>query len=313
MSKILIFSKNNDPSTNSVIDWILKEGKESLRINGESFLYENTFRALDEQLSLDVGAVWFRRTFDPIQLKMPFDLEHHYRKECGTIFTYTYYSILKNSNKGFQLNKYEDAGVNKLLVNKLAANCGLRTPKSYLVSNKKRLVELLAEFAGDIIFKPVSQIFAYYADKSVYVSYTEKVSEEGLKKLPDYFLPSYIQEYVESDFEVRVVYLCGDFFSMAIFSGGNDKTKTDFRNYDYANWNRMIPFDLPEGIKVKIAKLVTQMDLNFCSIDLLYSEGEYFFLEVNPVGQFGMVSLPCNFNIEKQIGKILCYEAKNNS
>jgi len=55
MSKILIFSKNNDFSTNSVIDWILKEGEGFIRINGESFLYEDKSKRFGEQLASDVG------------------------------------------------------------------------------------------------------------------------------------------------------------------------------------------------------------------------------------------------------------------
>ena len=47
-------------------------------------------------------------------------------------------------------------------------------------------------------------------------------------------------------------------------------------------------------------------DLDTGSIDMMYStDGEYYFLEVNPVGQFGMVSYPCNYYIEKEIATIL--------
>jgi D-alanine-D-alanine ligase-like ATP-grasp enzyme len=43
-------------------------------------------------------------------------------------------------------------------------------------------------------------------------------------------------------------------------------------------------------------------NLDCGSIDLIYSTDEkYYFLEVNPVGQFGMVSYPCNYQLEKKI------------
>lgn len=32
---------------------------------------------------------------------------------------------------------------------------------------------------------------------------------------------------------------------------------------------------------------------------------EYIFLEVNPVGQFNMTSVPCNYNLEKIIAQKL--------
>lgn len=37
------------------------------------------------------------------------------------------------------------------------------------------------------------------------------------------------------------------------------------------------------------------------SIDIIRGvDNNYYFLEVNPVGQFGMVSNPCNYNIEEK-------------
>ena len=46
--------------------------------------------------------------------------------------------------------------------------------------------------------------------------------------------------------------------------------------------------------------------MNTGSFDfILTSEGEYVFLEVNPIGQFGMVSYPCNYYLEEKIVDLL--------
>jgi D-alanine-D-alanine ligase-like ATP-grasp enzyme len=40
------------------------------------------------------------------------------------------------------------------------------------------------------------------------------------------------------------------------------------------------------------------------SIDILVGKDKrYYFLEVNPIGQFYQVSYPCNFYLEKRIAK----------
>ena len=54
------------------------------------------------------------------------------------------------------------------------------------------------------------------------------------------------------------------------------------------------------------------VNLNTGSIDMIVTkENEYIFLEVNPVGQFGMVSQPCNYYLEKKITEYLMkYETK---
>ena len=95
---------------------------------------------------------------------------------------------------------------------------------------------------------------------------------------------------------------------MVIFSQNTEGTKTDFRNYNLSKPNRKMRYALPKEIENKIGKLMDSLNLNCGSIDIIYTtKKEYVFLEVNPVGQFGMVSTPCNYALEKQIAKTLIY------
>jgi glutathione synthase/RimK-type ligase-like ATP-grasp enzyme len=93
---------------------------------------------------------------------------------------------------------------------------------------------------------------------------------------------------------------------MAIFSQGDNKTSLDFRRYNRSFENRKVPFQLPEIIEEKLNGLFNALNLNCGSIDLIFtSNDEYLFLEINPVGQFGMVSFPCNYHLEKIIAEYL--------
>ena len=65
---------------------------------------------------------------------------------------------------------------------------------------------------------------------------------------------------------------------------------------------------------MKLLKLMKKLGLNFGSIDMIKAKnGEYYFLEVNPVGQFGMVSHPCNFSIEKHLAELLISKNEKNN
>ncbi|KAF2516652.1 ATP-grasp domain-containing protein [Flavobacterium foetidum] len=94
---------------------------------------------------------------------------------------------------------------------------------------------------------------------------------------------------------------------MAIFSQSNPQTRLDFRAYDWDNPNRFIPYQLPEHIEAKIEMLMKNLNLNTGSIDLIKSStnGDYYFLEVNPSGQFGMTAFPCNFPLHKIVAENL--------
>ncbi|HEY0036114.1 MAG TPA: hypothetical protein VGB66_05465, partial [Longimicrobium sp.] len=48
------------------------------------------------------------------------------------------------------------------------------------------------------------------------------------------------------------------------------------------------------------------LEMRTGSIDLIRTrDGRHVFLEVNPAGQFGMVSHPCNYGLEKKVAEYL--------
>lgn len=109
--------------------------------------------------------------------------------------------------------------------------------------------------------------------------------------------------------ELRVFYLKGELFSMAIFSQNDINTKLDFRNYNDEKPNRMVPYNLPDAAASKVKLFMQKINLNSGSLDLiLTNDNEYVFLEVNPAGQYGMVDVACNYGLDKLIAKYLANE-----
>jgi D-alanine-D-alanine ligase-like ATP-grasp enzyme len=61
-------------------------------------------------------------------------------------------------------------------------------------------------------------------------------------------------------------------------------------------------------VEKKIYILMKRLGINSGSIDMVYTkDGRFVFLEVNPVGQFAQVSMPCNYFLEREIA----YELSN--
>lgn len=89
---------------------------------------------------------------------------------------------------------------------------------------------------------------------------------------------------------------------MAIFSQSDFQTEVDFRNYNYDYPNRTVPFKLPDALESKLNKLADFFGLTTGSFDIIKTtDNQYIFLEVNSDGQFGMVSYPCNYYLEKKV------------
>jgi ATP-GRASP peptide maturase of grasp-with-spasm system len=183
----------------------------------------------------------------------------------------------------------------------------LEIPETIITSQKSDVIQFQKmHSASGIITKAISDALTLQQKDDLYMAFTEEVGSETLDLIPELFYPSLFQRKVKKLFDVRIFFLQKKYFPMAIFSQKSSQTKVDFRKYNLLRPNRTVPFSLPNDVRNKLIKLMKKLMINSGSIDLVYgADGKYYFLEINPVGQFGMVSLPCNYYIEKYIASNL--------
>lgn len=306
---VLIISNQHDESTTHVVEWLDHYGKEWIRINAEDVIaldfLGDDIRLTSGKASVlisEITSYWYRRGIFTLQWNYPVTDENLKRvqaSERSKIVEYVYYLLSKKKN----INDILNSDVNKLIVTDMARECGIRTPKDYLFSGKATFARLIKK-DRKYISKPISgdSILAY-GDFSVF-NYTTLVSPNDVDE--ERFFPSLVQDYIEKKYELRIFYLHGDFQAIAIFSQEDEQTAVDFRNYNHARPNRTVPFALPAKVRSDLDGLMKKLKLNCGSIDMIVTdENDYIFLEVNPIGQFGMVSFPGNFKVEKKIAQYL--------
>jgi ATP-GRASP peptide maturase of grasp-with-spasm system len=204
--------------------------------------------------------------------------------------------------------------LNKLLVLHAASRVGLLVPQ-FCISNSKKWLMSFAR-RRSCVTKAISDGFYLFetgVSNTGYYSYTEVVDAAMLNELSDRPSPSLLQEQILKQFDVRVFFLEGRCYAMAIFSQSDDQTKVDFRRYNERKANRGVPFNLPPDVEDKLARLFSALDLRTGSADFVCDQaGRFIFLEINPVGQFGMVSEPCNYFLERQVALTLTQYATEN-
>jgi ATP-GRASP peptide maturase of grasp-with-spasm system len=213
-----------------------------------------------------------------------------------------FYSFFKNK---FWLTRFDYTNIGKIEQLNTAKAVNLNFPETLITGNKEKLI-IFAKKYSKIIIKPIENIRSYRVDDKNYAPFTKLIDIESISDLRNLFFPSLFQRYIEKEFEIRSFYFNGEIYSMAMFSQDNQKTLVDFRNYDTDKQTRRIPFKLPLDIEEKIKMFMQKLDLNTGSLDIILGKDDnFYFLEVNPVGQFGMVSEPCNYNLEKKIAEFL--------
>lgn len=321
---ILILSENKDQTTNDVIDWILYYKHDFVRINdsNECSVASINLNNCSSDITLtvqnreikfsNISSYWYRRGNFTIKLpslsfnndlilkdKIKLNLWHKIR----SLSSYFHY-ILKDKNG---LGSFFDNNINKLENLLIAKECGLLIPETLITSNTNKVIDFI-NAEDDIITKAISESIMFFIEgEGAIQAYTNLVHKDDLESFENFIFPSLFQRNINKKYELRVFYLDGDFYSMAIFSQSNSKTKIDFRNYDERKQNRCVTYILPLDIKDKLDIFMRRKAYKTGSIDMLVDhKGNFIFLEVNPIGQFGMVSFPCNYYLEKKVAQYLC-------
>ena len=316
---ILILSKNrNEVTTDEIIDWLGFYNEKFCRVNGEDLESEATSLDLETTNYNDyvvnkfdkANVIWYRRWYDvSTNLKYfdnmpPQEVVRYYffvRNEIG----YFSHFLFKKFEKKLWIDYPPNTNVNKLFVLEKAKEVGLCVPSTLITNNKIDLIKFISKH-GKIIIKPISEVLFMNLYGHSFMTTTKTLDIDDICNIPSYFSLSLFQEMVEKQFEIRAFVLDEKIYSMAIFSQNNKGTTDDFRNYSKERPNRFVPYIMPIEIQYKILQLMSKLNLKTGSIDLIKStDNKYIFLEVNPNGQFGMVSKPCNFFLEKKMSEFL--------
>jgi ATP-GRASP peptide maturase of grasp-with-spasm system len=322
---VLILSSTSDQSTFDVIKWLdyfevpwvkldssIKLNLIRLDVNqGESSFVLET--STGERINTnELTGFWYRRSEFGLNYsaellgleedELAKNIQQHLHYELSYL-TKELHQLLSKKSKISDL-RFSEPG--KLEMLEAAKQVGIAMPPTLLTTSKIEFLNF-KEKHGKVVSKAIQRSARFDLMENErrieFLCYTEEMSEE---ELPTYFFPTLFQKKLAKVFELRIFYLNENFYSMAIFSQEDQQTEVDFRNYNFEKPNRTVPFLLPIDLQKKLIQLMKNLHLKSGSIDMvLTEEGDYVFLEVNPVGQFGMVSSPCNYELSKLIAETL--------
>jgi ATP-GRASP peptide maturase of grasp-with-spasm system len=327
---ILIFSTSGDPSTIDVMRWIhhLSDAK-VVRINADvthrvdlTFADDDYFVRVDDEAFrladvssawLRKGDFWFKGLFPSVTAPASSVLTDHLdmklQRENRNLRDHFHYVLRKRCAV---LGSANGSSPNKLVVLERARELGLRTPSFSISSSRRHAEDLIASGHGHVS-KAMSDglyLFDMGESQAGYFTYTEMLGPQSLEGVGERMAPSFFQRYVEKQFELRIFFLDDELHAVAIFSQNDDQTKVDYRKYNAKRPNRVIPFELPPDVAHKLLQLARELGLDTGSFDMIVdAQGDFYFLEVNPVGQFGTHSECCNLSIERRIAqRLLAHE-----
>jgi glutathione synthase/RimK-type ligase-like ATP-grasp enzyme len=182
-----------------------------------------------------------------------------------------------------------------------AITIGFSVPDTLLSYSKDSLEALLAEKNSHFVAKAVRHGFVRDYDK-VLLAGTQRLPENFLLEF-DYYMnvPMMYQEEVKQGCDIRSVVVGDTVFSTRIVLDRKDFV--DWRLADLKGHELIHePINLPLGVEKSCISIVQKFGLQYSSIDLMQDvHGNYYFLELNPNGQWAWIEQLAGHKIRDSI------------
>ena len=314
---IAIFSFENDPTTDRVINWLIHLKANFIRINSEDifnisyFDFNEGILVLGKEERIDLNKIkiaWYRRWGSYKQIKNTHSkynlnerqVSEEIRREADEISKYIFWFLSKTKwlSNPFRIKDY-----NKLKALKLAKQVGLSVPESLLIGDRYYFKNSTSGY----ITKSIGDGDVYYLNKDTMLkSFAHEIDSNLASIVNETFFPSLLQKKINRVLELRVFYLNGGFYATAMIVKENNKIDIKLATSANQSLVNFIPYKLSTEIKIKLNKFMKHLGLNLGAFDLILDSDETIhFIEMNPIGQFIGYSFPCNYMLEKLVAEYL--------
>lgn len=178
---------------------------------------------------------------------------------------------------------------------RLAADLGLRVPRTLMTSDPWAARQFIADEPGRVVFKPFGGSPDTWRETRV-VGADESELIDHVR-----FAPVIFQEAIEGGTDIRVT-IVGDQVFPALISPEAD-SQFDFRMDAAAP---IVEHVLPLEVSDRLLALMRRLGLHYGAVDLrLDPTGEYVFLEINPAGQWLFVEMATGQPITAALAALL--------
>ena len=331
---ILIITNKGDIHCNPVIKHLQRNGDKYFRLNTESLLtdYLISFSYKDQSVDLhienkingktlssnEVISVWERRPNSPVlpeinneKIKLVVEDEadeltkwiRHFFINCRMIGS----SVWDRPNE----SKLRQMDVASRVINELRSK--IKLPHTLLTNSKKDL-EQFSNNKKEIVLKPISADGLMLDDKLEIPFTSRKVNSKNINVITQDDLelcPSFMQEYVEKNYELRITVigekiLCCKIDSQKLPKGNG---REDWREgYEHGLSEVEEWIDCPDEIQEFITLYMQKMNLNFGCFDFIYAKNNsFYFLECNPNGQWMWLEEDLGIPISESIANFLAF------
>lgn len=301
----LVLSSTIDYSSDLICAELEKRKLSYLRINRDLFQeHEIIYDLQNDTVKMKLGCTWYllcAKSIESIYFRAPVFLrttgkarpiEEQLKRSQWSAFIRNLIIFDKAEWMNHPVATYQ--AENKIYQLKVAKKCGLFIPETYVGNSLPPNISPNRMY----IVKSLDTALFYDDGKEMF-TYSTMVSGEELLTSEIKLAPVIIQECLSPKIDLRVTVVGKRIFAVAITKQGvalaGDWRKSNKDNLDYA------PVELPQIIQERIMALMQKLNLSFGGIDLALVGNTYYFIEVNPTGEWGWLASSAGIPIDKAI------------
>jgi glutathione synthase/RimK-type ligase-like ATP-grasp enzyme len=270
------------------VDWDVSSNIFRTQINDQSYLIE------DEMLSgvYFRAPTYFRETF-----KKPQTPENQL-KNSQWLSLFRNLQAFKNAKWiNSPSNTYH--AENKILQLRLARSVGFLIPETIVTNGNS-----FNNGRKNLIAKSIDTVLFDLGNEEAFC-YSNMISSVELANYDNSIAPLILQECIENKVDIRATVIGNTVYAASI-KLNNAGVEGDWRLY-----KKEVKFSaitLPGEIEKKCIDIVKSCGLTFAGVDLMESEGNFYFVELNPTGEWAWLVDSCGFAIPERI----CDELERN-
>jgi hypothetical protein len=309
--RVLVLSSRDDFSSDYVVNILKDDDIPYLRLNSEDMgLWSITLDPLSGQMSCrfenttfevrqeTLKSVWYRRACYPREYgRAPEGVEQQIARLQWSAF----FRNLVIFDKALWMNHPSAtyAAEQKARQLQVAQRLGFAVPSTIFANTASDL----SSFSDSVVAKGIDTVLAH-KDGQEFFAFASKLPRTTVESSVLNTIPLTVQDLIDPKLDLRVTVIGEELFAVEILKDGQgisgdwriEKEKLEYR-----------PFSLPSAVESKCKLLVKELGLLFAGIDLAFSEksGEFYFLEINPTGEWAWLVDAAHLPIDKAIANVL--------
>lgn len=184
----------------------------------------------------------------------------------------------------------------KLIQLEAARRCGLKTPPTIITSDMETVLSAFRSLGSPLVVKALTSPWIPSTNEFIFTS--ELAQGDPLDAEEVGAAPFIIQKLFSPKQEIRVTVIGNDLYAACVTSSLLDWR----RDESQLEWAEAT---LPQELQGQLLDLCSSLGLKFGAIDLVAVEGDYYFLEINPSGEWSWLEAQTGMPLATSLARIL--------